>query len=280
MNGVYNSCIIQSSWMIGVITMNEKIVVFGGTFLDVFIYGDNPHDTKIIESPGGSGLSIAFGLFRLGFDVEFISNIGNDWKGKEILSQLREYKFNIHGINVLEERTGYHISKEDVAVAVDRGVNKLPLRITKDSVGRADIVIINTEIALCSFKEICSSFTGRIFIDMGPLFNIRRADININNNAEAIFIGNHDLGEIEDFDIIKKGPMGATWNEIQVKGNGKKYPYTVGAGDVFDVVLIASLLKGKTRRESLLNAVKISQDMTKDIKGAFNKVLNLHNIRL
>jgi sugar/nucleoside kinase (ribokinase family) len=193
---------------------------------------------------------------------------------------LREYKFNIHGINVLEERTGYHISKEDVAVAVDRGVNKLPLRITKDSVERADIVIINTEIALRSFKEICSSFTERIFIDMGPLFSIRRADININNNAEAIFIGNHDLGEIEDFDIIKKGPMGATWNEIQVKGNGKKYPYTVGAGDVFDVVLIASLLKGKTRRESLLNAVKISQNMTKDIKGAFNKVLSLHNIRL
>lgn len=278
MNGVYNCCIIQLSWITGVITVNEKIVVFGGTFLDVFIYGDEPHDTKIIESPGGSGLNVAFGLFRLGFDVEFISNIGNDWKGKEILSRLREYKFNIHGINVLEERTGYHISKEDVPIAVDRGVNKLPLRITKDSIERADIVIINTEIAMHSFKEICSSFTGRIFIDMGPLFNIRRADIDINNNADAIFIGNHDLGEIEDFDIVKNGPFGATWNDIQVKGDGKNYPYTVGTGDVFDVVLIASLLKGKTQKESLSNAVKISQNMTKNIRGAFNKCLNLHKI--
>ncbi|MFO7881266.1 MAG: PfkB family carbohydrate kinase [Kosmotogaceae bacterium] len=256
--------------------MNEKIVVFGGTFLDVFIYGDDPHDARIIESPGGSGLNIAFGLFRLGFDVEFISNIGNDWKGKEILSRLRNYKFNIHGMNVLKERTGYHISKEDKPIAVDRGVNKLPLRIKEDSVERADIVIINTEIALHSFKEICSSFTGKLFIDMGPLFNIRRADININKNADAIFIGNHDLGEIEEFDIIKKGSGGASWNEIQIEGDRKEYPYRVGAGDVFDVVLITSLLMGKTERESLEYAVMISQDMTKEIKGAFNKVLNLH----
>ncbi|TYB93742.1 MAG: carbohydrate kinase [Kosmotoga sp.] len=262
--------------MTGVMGVNEKIVVFGGTFLDVFIYGDEPHDAKIIESPGGSGLNIAFGLFKLGFEVEFISNIGNDWKGKQILSQLRGYGFNIHGMNILEERTGYHISKEDIPIAVDRGVNKLPLRIKKDSIERADIVIINTEIALHSFREICGNFSGKLFIDMGPLFNIRRADISINRNADAIFIGNHNMGNVEDFDIIKRGANGASWNDIEIKGNGKEYPYKVGAGDIFDVVFISSLLTGKTERESLENAVKISQDMTKEVRGAFKKVLGLH----
>ncbi len=258
--------------------VDEKILVFGGTFLDVFIYGNKPHDVKIIESPGGSGLNIAFGLFRLGFDVEFIANIGNDWKGKEILSRLREFGFNIHGINVLEERTGYHISKEDIPIAVDRGVNKLPLRIAKDSLDRADIVIINTEIALHSLKEICSNFTGKLFIDMGPLFNIKRADININKNTDVVIIGNHNMGDIEDFDVVKKGANGASWDNIEVKGDGKDYPYRVGAGDVFDVVLISSLLMGKAEKESLESGVKFSQDMAKEVKGAFNKVLNLHKI--
>jgi len=255
------------------------VAVFGGTFWDVFIYGNRPHEVEILELPGGSGLNIAFGLHKLGYSVHFFSNIGNDWRGKELLKQLSENGLSTNGLTIKEGKTGYHIALNDTPIGVDRGVNRLNVEFDDDTLKNADIVVINSEIPVESIYKICSKAEKLCFIDLGPRFVIDTDKLKELSKAKLIFIGNEKECIKKNCDIIKMGSKGASWEEITVEGDLQNYPYKVGAGDVFDVILIDSFLKGLDRRTCLKRAVSIAQIAAKEIKGAFSKMMTLDSLR-
>ncbi|MFN4190052.1 MAG: carbohydrate kinase family protein, partial [Pseudothermotoga sp.] len=248
-----------------------KIAVIGGIFWDVFIYGEQAHSAEILEMCGGSGLNLAFGLRKMGFDVSFFSNIGNDYKANLIMTELKKYDFDTQFIRQRSGDTGFHIALNEKPVAVNRGVNKLPVQIDEEHIKHCDCVVINTEVpkeSIYKFMEL--SKEKKIFLDIGPIANLSKDVKGMARNL--LVIGNAQEAEKINCDVIKLGHRGAKWGDILIEGDGIEYQYKIGSGDVFDVVLIWSLLNGADRLQALKNAVQKAQFAARSIKGAFSKM--------
>ncbi|MGB9819725.1 MAG: carbohydrate kinase family protein [Pseudothermotoga sp.] len=251
--------------------MKIKIAVVGGIFWDVYIYGEKPHSAEILEVCGGSGLNIAYGLKLFGFDVSFFSNIGTDYRADLILSELKKLDFNTEYIKRIHGETGHHIALNEKPIAVNRGVNKIPLEIDEEDLRRFDYLVINTEVPPESVYRCIDLLKEKtIFLDIGPLANLKKDTKTLSENL--LVIGNQKECERIDCDVIKLGPKGARWGELSVDGDGMDYPYKIGTGDVFDVVLISSLLRGVDRLQALEKAVSKAQMAAKTTKGAFSKM--------
>jgi len=250
-----------------------KIAVFGGTFWDVYIYGQQVHKAEVIEMCGGSGLNIAFGLWRLGFDIEFFSNVGSDYRADLILEELRALGFK-NNIRKIHGKTGLHIAYNDVPIAVNRGVNELDVPVIQELLNDCDCVFLNGEIpSSCAKKIIELCREKKIFVDVGPLANF---DFDLKQAARDILvIGNEKECSRINCDVVKLGPKGAVFGSIKISGDGRDYVYRTGCGDVFDVVLMANLLNNEKISVALNRAVKEAEKMARTVKGAFSKMKNL-----
>lgn len=245
------------------------IDVFGGIFLDLYKYkkGDS---FKIIESIGGSGLNIALGLHILGHRVRFHGNIGDDNRGKRIIKRLKKYKLPIEDINVKKGYTGIFISKNNRVARVYRGVNNMKVNFT--TYKKSNMAILTTEIGYDSICDIINNKWEKTFFDIGPRPNIIEDKNKFN---DIIKIGNHVENKVIKCNIVKKGSQGARWDDYYVMGNRIKYSHTIGAGDLFDTILIHSYLAGSGREKALNNAVEVSQKSCR-IKGGFeSKIMAL-----
>ena len=67
------------------------ILVIGEVLFDVF---------KNEKRLGGAPFNFAFHLKNLGFPIRFISRVGNDTNGKEIIHRLKQQRFNIDDIQI------------------------------------------------------------------------------------------------------------------------------------------------------------------------------------
>ena len=249
-----------------------NIGVFGGTLADIYIYGEEPHRSEILELPGGSGLNIAFGLFSIGYNVDFFTNIGSDYRGDFLLSVLRGCDFPTEHMEIVDQKTGFHIAFNDRTIGVERGANRLPIDIGKVDFTVYDLIVVNTEIPVESVKEIFFTAKSNVFFDVGP-----RAGVDLKFEKEiagrsVLTVGNSLECKGKTCDVVKLGRAGARWGELMANGNNETYSYTIGTGDTFDVVLIDGLLKGQEERAALKRAVKISQNLARDTPGAFNKM--------
>ncbi|WP_052295993.1 PfkB family carbohydrate kinase [Pseudothermotoga thermarum] len=248
-----------------------KIGVVGGIFLDIYIYGEKPHSVEIIEDCGGAGLNVAFGFKKLGHDVLFFSNIGDDYKGRMIIERLKKENFDVSNIAICQADTGIHIAYNERTIAVKRGTNDLPVKLNHQILSSCDAIFVNTEVPLETVVEVLKVHRNKkIFLEAGPR---RICEDAIKAFAEdVVTIGNLQECEKIRCDVVKMGYKGAKWDELFVEGDGQEYKYTIGCGDLFDVILIDCLLKGGSREDCLKKAVLVAQEMAKSIKGAFNKM--------
>lgn len=246
-----------------------KIAVVGGTFVDVYIYGDEPHKCEILEDCGGSGLNVAITLQNLGFEVFFFSNVGDDHRGRFVLDRLKKLGFNLSHVKMRSGETGLHISLNEKTIAVKRGVNDLDVDIEPEILKECECAFLNTEVPKNTIEKFLRNFQGKIFLDAGPR---RTLDDGVKLlSKDLILIGNESQCEKLSCDVVKMGPRGARWGKLHVPADGIEHPYTTGCGDVFDAVFIFSLLSEADRKNALEKAVKVSQEAAKTIKGAFAK---------
>ncbi len=240
-----------------------KIDVFGAIFLDKYLYED---DSGIYreEAVGGSGLSIALGLHLLGHDVSFYGNIGNDERGLKVMSKLNSYGFPRENICIMNGITGLFVARNDVVSKVERGVNAFPLGSDIDSL-RGEFAVITTELNKESLKKIVSNKWKQMFLDVGPRPSILK---EVSLPKDIIKIGNFKESKVVSCHIEKLGPDGARWSDIRVSGNNKVLPYTIGAGDLFDTLLIHGVLRGREKNEVLRLAVELAEESCK-IPGGF-----------
>lgn len=255
-----------------------RIAVFGGTFVDVFVYGNEPHKSEILELPGGSGLNIALGLFKLGYRVDFFSNIGNDLRKEFIFTALNRHNFDTSNMRIQNANTAFHISWNGKPIGVDRGANKIPIDTKEIDFSSYDLVVINTEIPFDSVKEICKLSTGKIFIDIGPRNRIELEDIKMDKGDKILIVGNERECKNRSCDVIKQGAFGANWGDTKCDGNREKYISAIGTGDSFDIVLIDGFIRGLERKATLERAVSVSQELARNVKGAFNKVIAIPSL--
>ncbi|MEJ5228921.1 MAG: PfkB family carbohydrate kinase [Pseudothermotoga sp.] len=250
-----------------------RIAVVGGTFWDVYIYGEQPHSSEILEMCGGAGLNVAYGLKKMGFEVQFFSNIGTDYRAELILQKLEKLQFNTEGIRKIQGRTGYHIAYNERPIAVDRGVNRTEIEIDEEQLAQFDCLFVNTEVPPKSVYKLLEVFIDKmVFLDIGPLANLDSEKLKRNN---LLIIGNEREAQRINCHVVKLGPKGARWEDLFVDGDGMEYLYRTGCGDVFDVILISQLLHSKTRLEVLRMAVNEAQRLAKSVKGAFSKMEKL-----
>lgn len=240
-----------------------KIDVFGAVFLDKYIY--EVHDSiEEVESIGGSGLNIALGLHLLGWNVKFYGNIGRDERGSRVLKELEHYGFPMESIFIKDGITGLFVAKNDKVLSVEREVNAKPLNINMDLLG-GECAVITTELNRMTIEKILSYRWEKIFIDIGPRPHILE-DIYLPRNV--IKIGNAKEDRVHPCHVVKLGLYGAKWGDILAEGSNKSLPYTIGAGDLFDTILIHNILKGRDRKTALSLAVEYAERGCK-IKGGF-----------
>ncbi|KAF2959729.1 PfkB family carbohydrate kinase [Thermotoga sp. 38H-to] len=230
-----------------------KIAVVGGTFWDIFVFGEKPHSSIIKESPGGSGLNVAYGLFLLGHTVDFYSNIGDDWRGKQIIEILERASFDIsHMFTIQGGKTGIFIAQDDRPIAVDPGVNRREMKLS--SLSEYDIVFVTGEVSEKTIRKICEN-ARNVILDVGPGARFDTTNLN------ALVIGNEHECSFRRCDVVKMDSKGARWGEVYVPGNGIPYTHSIGLGDLFDIVFVHNLLLGKSKKEILEEAVKCSQTL-------------------
>ena len=84
---------------------SQKIICFGEILWDLF-----PDGKKL----GGAPFNVASSLKNLGADVEFISRIGNDSLGKELLMKVKN-----HGVSISHIQKDAIYSTGEVQVKLD-----------------------------------------------------------------------------------------------------------------------------------------------------------------
>ncbi len=93
--------------------MSSRIAVFGESLVDVTRTG-----TTETVKPGGSPLNVAVGLARLGIDVEFATQFGDDARGRLIRDHL-----DASGVVVTAgSMSGRPTSSAEATIADDGGV--------------------------------------------------------------------------------------------------------------------------------------------------------------
>lgn len=250
-----------------------SIDVTGGIFLDIYIMkeqGEDIHKSEIYMFPGGSGLIVAIGLAKRGYNVRLIGNVGNDFVGDYIIRILTRYGVDVDYVQKINMRTPLFVNINEKPVAIDRQLLDCDVLLPNN---KSDYLFITTEISEKVINNVLFSFYKKVFFDIGPRSKIIANDHKKYNNV--LYIGNEKECKYLPFacDVIKLGIKGAKWDNIKVESNKKEAKYTIGMGDVFDVVLIDGILKNEEKEDILKKAVKTAESVSNYL-GAFNKVIN------
>ena len=94
------------------------IHVFGRIFMDLFIFGEKVHNSKIVETPGGSALNASLGFSLLGMKTYLHASYGTDHFNEVIESVLHQYNVQTQYLIQQKEPTNRFVSKNGVPLAV------------------------------------------------------------------------------------------------------------------------------------------------------------------
>jgi ribokinase len=266
--------------------MNKKIVVIGSSNIDLFMKVKNipkPGETiiggEIYKAFGGKGANQAVAAARTLSDVTFISSIGKDTEGVNVLNNLLNEGIDISKIEQKTTKpTGMALIFVDQygenSIAVSSGANSdlSESDIIKHAcvIKDADIVLVQLEIPLNTVKaalKIAKDNNVKVILNPAPALkiedelykyvsiiapNIHEAEsltgIKIKSKNDALTASNVLFEKGVKNVIITNGVHGVyicSEGEIEfIPSFPVKTIDTTGAGDVFIGVLASSIAKG------------------------------------
>ncbi len=235
-------------------------VIFGEVLFDIF-----PDGTKV---PGGAPFNVAWGLKGLGLDPLFISRVGDDETGHEILESMRGFGLETAGVQIDDNLPTGRVSVEikngqpAYTIEADQAYDNIDAQEAMSAIGTDNFMLYHGTLAVRNrkSKEALSELRKRaqmLVIDVNlrkPWFEsadvtelIRNADI-VKLNDEELFtltgscpMKGDDLTDLAHFFrdavkvrklIVTKGSDGAL-----LSSDGKSYeakPKT--AGQIIDTV--------------------------------------------
>ncbi|HTG67196.1 MAG TPA: ribokinase [Flavobacterium sp.] len=149
-----------------------KIIVVGSSNTDMVVQTNHipvPGETvlggKFFMNPGGKGANQAVAVTRLGGKVVFITKIGRDKFGAELLKKFKEEGINTQFASIHKsEPTGVALitlgEKAENSIVVSPGANnslkKKNINKALDEIKEADIILIQLEIPLKIVKQVIS----------------------------------------------------------------------------------------------------------------------------
>lgn len=251
-----------------------RIHVFGRAFMDTLIYGEGVHDALIVETPGGSALNAVCGLSLLEYETCLHAVVGTDHHSHQMVQTLSRYGVKTDYLIQKPGASNRFIAKNDQAIAVQLagGLNGDDMNRT-DEVNMKDVqgdfcLIFATETSEETIRALLNKSFKGLVIDLGPKYAQKLFTIPV---YEGLILGNECEAQNNPCDVIKRGEKGATWHEVCVGGNEKRLPYTIGAGDLFDVVVIDGVIRQLDPETILKKAVALSQKACL-IPGSSSKV--------
>ncbi|NRD73440.1 kinase [Shewanella sp. VB17] len=160
---------------------NRYAVVVGGANMDILgsplsrlLIGDS-NPGRVTCSPGGVGRNIAENLARLGSKTCLLSAVGKDTYGQAIVEQCVQSGVDMRACLQLDDPTSIYLSVLNGDNDMHVGINDMAilnclnvevLQTHKAMLSRADLIILDTNLADSALEYLLSYFSDRpIFVD-------------------------------------------------------------------------------------------------------------------
>ena len=193
----------------------RKIIGIGETILDILFRDGQPQAAV----PGGSVYNGVVSLGRMGMDVTFISETGNDRVGQIILENMRENGVKTDSVNVFPDgkspvSLAFLNERNDAEYIFYKDYPKLRLDVKMPEIGKDDILMIGSKEVMDMAKD-----NGAIIY----------YDVNFRSNhlSEAIKLMPTVLENFEYADILR-GSTEDFQNLFKISDPDKVYKNNVG----------------------------------------------------
>lgn len=205
----------------------RKIIGIGETILDILFRDGKPQAAV----PGGSVYNGIVSLGRMGMDVTFISETGNDMVGRIILDNMRENGVKTDSVNVFPDgkspvSLAFLNERNDAEYIFYKDYPKLRLDVKMPEIGKDDILMIGSYYAVSpllrdKIKEVMDKAK-----DNGAIIYY---DVNFRSNhvSEAIKLMPTVLENFEYADILR-GSTEDFQNLFKINDPDKVYKNNVG----------------------------------------------------
>lgn len=299
------------------------VVVFGSINLDVVThvkdyphYGDSVLAKKIETIPGGKGANQAITVAKQGTQMLFISSVGKDSSGKQMLQNLQSYGVGTDKILLSEESgTGMYVIFVDEhgenTMAGSLGANlTIPLDYIQETMSKieAKVLLLQMETspeAIIKVMQLAKEKGMFVILDPAPAGAyfpevLKYADVITPNQQETqmitgIHVDNQESALLAAKKIEELGvknciiKMGSKGNLVYQSGQTTYIPSikvkalnTVGAGDTFAGALANQYVKTNDLVEAVKYAniaagIKVSRNGGQEVIPTYQEVIDYMN---
>lgn len=205
----------------------RKIIGIGETILDILFRDGQPQAAV----PGGSVYNGVVSLGRMGMDVTFISETGNDRVGQIILENMRENGVKTDSVNVFPDgkspvSLAFLNERNDAEYIFYKDYPKLRLDVKMPEIGKDDILMIGSYYAISPLLRDKIKEVMDMAKDNGAIIYY---DVNFRSNhlSEAIKLMPTVLENFEYADILR-GSTEDFQNLFKISDPDKVYKKNVG----------------------------------------------------
>ena len=264
----------------------KRILIVGSSNMDMVAKVDrfpNPGETilggRFLMNPGGKGANQAVAVFRLGGNVDFITKLGNDSIGDQIIELYKAEGLDTQLVLRDDENpTGVAIitvdkqAENSIVVASGANANLTPEDIEQlsERIQLADFVLLQLEIPLETIKyvvDLAYSLGKKVIVNPAPFAKLPKSILGklygiTPNQIEAEMLSGTKITNENDVELAARQiytlgvknvviTLGASGAYI-FNGEGKKVSAqktkaidTTAAGDVFNGGLLVALSEGQ-----------------------------------
>lgn len=274
--------------------MDKKIAVIGSNMMDLITYMDRlPAPGETLETDkfdlgfGGKGANQATAAAKLGADVTFVSRVGDDLFGPEVINNMNKMEINTNHVKTTNNSSSgvapIFVNREgENRIFIIKGANKdlKPVDIddAAETLRECDLIILQLEIPLETvYYAIDFGNKNNIEVILNPapansldFEMVKKVDIFVPNETELADVSNIKINDINDIKravcslqekglkniIVTLGSRGAfiasEKEQDLIESIDIKPHDTTGAGDAF----IGSLAYYYLQKDSLFEAVR------------------------
>jgi ribokinase len=272
-----------------------------------------PYDHAEILEAVGNAANAAVAFSRLGLDTAFVTNVGNDQHGRDMIASLEKDDIKTHFVRINHgKKSNYHYVlwyKEERTILIKHEAYdyhwphlrpaEIPKWVYFSSISDHAIPY-HDQVAdwLEDNPDVKMAFQPGTFQMEAGTERLKRiyarSDVLILNREEAVFVTHghydnlhglldhmHDLGA--KIAVITDGPDGAYASDGHQRLKMPLYPdpsppkERTGAGDAFASTFVAALIKGNTIEGALQWAPINSMNVVQEV-GAQAGLMNEHHI--
>lgn len=281
----------------------DKVLIIGGSNIDYIgksiapVKGRDSNIGDINISFGGVGRNIAENLARLGSCVTFITSIGSDALGQEMLKELKKININVimpDGINKTSGYMAIHNNQGEMVLGlcsqeIGKYITLDYLKENEKLIDSFNYIFLDTNLELDAIDYLTKRFNNKIiFLDVISTTKGKKIIDKIDyinyikcNELEALSLFGENY--FDKFDkntlICTRGDKDVLYNIGKVIKSSKvdkvkDIKNVTGAGDAFFASFIYEIVKGK-EVEKAVEAGKKAAALTLKVSEAVNKKLSV-----